>query len=443
VRVAQQRVVEAASLAEEALRLDPGDTYAWDVLGSSRFLLDDTDEALRAWNHIDKPTLDLVRIEGVHRTRYALISEMLPLSPGALLTANSYARARRRLELLPDRVSSRIDVRPDPDGFATVTAALAERTRWPAGIVGWSVTAGRALINRDVHEATPGWSGQGEVWDLQGRWWTNRPRVGLAFVAPRARWWPGVWHVDSFVETQTYALSGGPSPARERQRHAGLGVTDWLTSRLRYQVTMGADWWDQRKTVSIGGSLDRRMLGDRISVSGVVRNWSSLTATQGFRTAAANIALRTSDKPAVVMLVADAHVETASGAAPLALWPGAGDGRVREGLLRAHPLVHDGIIDGSVFGRLVGRGSVELQRWFEYPAVAPVGLALFADAARANHTLSPTGIAPTQVDAGIGIRLRAPGHDVTIRLDYAHGLRDGRDAITVGWSGSSSLPPKP
>jgi len=36
------------------------------------------------------------------------------------------------------------------------------------------------------------------------------------------------------------------------------------------------------------------------------------------------------------------------------------------------------------------------------------------------------------VDAGAGIRLSLPGVGV-LRLDLAHGLRDGRNALSIAW----------
>ena len=38
----------------------------------------------------------------------------------------------------------------------------------------------------------------------------------------------------------------------------------------------------------------------------------------------------------------------------------------------------------------------------------------------------------TQVDVGGGLRLSLPGTSV-LRVDLAHGLRDGRTALSVGW----------
>jgi hypothetical protein len=37
------------------------------------------------------------------------------------------------------------------------------------------------------------------------------------------------------------------------------------------------------------------------------------------------------------------------------------------------------------------------------------------------------------IDAGVGMRVRLPGRDDVLRVDYGHGLRDGANAISVGW----------
>jgi hypothetical protein len=128
-----------------------------------------------------------------------------------------------------------------------------------------------------------------------------------------------------------------------------------------------------------------------------------------------------------------ARVDTASLAAPLALWSGAGEGRARTGLLRAHPLLVDNVVAGPVFGRRVYSANLEAQRWFAGPTLVRYGLAAFIDAAAADHRVESAGGQSSQVDAGIGVRLRLPGREGTLRIDYARGLRDRADALTIGW----------
>jgi outer membrane translocation and assembly module TamA len=90
------------------------------------------------------------------------------------------------------------------------------------------------------------------------------------------------------------------------------------------------------------------------------------------------------------------------------------------------------VIAGGVFGRRLISSGIEYQRWtrpskwlLQY---APAG---FVDLARATRGIAST-ITDTQVDAGVGLRLSAPGAGV-LRIDVAHGLRDGRNALSVVW----------
>src|SRR5205085_6071869 len=86
VRFAQQRLPEAIALAERAVRLNPADRYAWDVLGSSLFIQNDARGALRAWAHAGKLKVDRLRIDGLTLTRYSLVAQALDLQPNTLLT---------------------------------------------------------------------------------------------------------------------------------------------------------------------------------------------------------------------------------------------------------------------------------------------------------------------------------------------------------------------
>ena len=83
-------------------------------------MLEDQVGALRAWNAIDQPTLNSVRVEGLHRTRYQTVTDTLSLPPNAILNADAFVRARHRLDELPDRAGARLALRPEDDGFASV-----------------------------------------------------------------------------------------------------------------------------------------------------------------------------------------------------------------------------------------------------------------------------------------------------------------------------------
>jgi hypothetical protein len=114
------------------------------------------------------------------------------------------------------------------------------------------------------------------------------------------------------------------------------------------------------------------------------------------------------------------------------LWPGAGLGHARSVLLRAHPLLEDGTIDSEIFGRRLGHGGLELERWL--PTHQPVRIALvaFADLARIGGGTTSNG-GSGQVDIGGGVRVALPGQSSVLRIDLARGLLDGSFALSLGW----------
>ncbi|MQA30574.1 MAG: hypothetical protein GEU82_12195 [Luteitalea sp.] len=432
VRFSQRRTSEAVAFAEQAVQLNPADAYAWDVLGSGRFVANDLHGALAAWNHVNKPQLDSVHIEGLRHTRYALVARALQLTPNALLTEKDYRFAERRLHQLPDRLSARIGYRPEPDGFATVDIVVVERPVRPTGLVQWAAAGAQTLIDRELTATVPGRTGQGEVWSASWRWWDDRPRGAFAFAAPRVGRLPGVWRVDGSWEAQTYSIDGRAT--RETRSRAGIGIADWITANLRYQLAVGLEAWNgSTRAASIGAALERRLFGDRVSVTGSSAHWTTLSGGSHVRRGAIGARFRSSEQATGFVAIGGAGLEHVSAAAPLALWPGAGDGRARGGLLRAHPLLEDNVVAGPVFGRRIHSLNIEGQRWFEGPALLRFGAAAFVDAAGASDRLPGAVGRARQVDAGVGLRVRLPGRDGTLRIDYARGLVDRADAVTVGW----------
>nr|MDQ3347496.1 hypothetical protein [Acidobacteriota bacterium] len=131
--------------------------------------------------------------------------------------------------------------------------------------------------------------------------------------------------------------------------------------------------------------------------------------------------------------VGRAGVDVAGGGAPLALWPGAGTGQGRPVLLRAHPLLRDGVVDDGVFGRRLLHGGLEWRRWTPLRGRAVrIAPALFIDGARAAGVL-PGADARAHLDAGAGVRIAVPGAGV-LRVDLARGIRDGSTALSIGWT---------
>jgi hypothetical protein len=170
-----------------------------------------------------------------------------------------------------------------------------------------------------------------------------------------------------------------------------------------------------------------------VSLAGRVSGWGAWTGRpfySGSLRLSARNRVTVGERP---LLRLDLTYEAASAHAPLALWPGAGTGLGRDLLLRAHPLVRDGIVDGRCFGREILRAGVEAEA--SAARLGPVRLspALFVDSARVLAPLPGISSRQTFVDLGAGLRVRVASRRSTLRADVATPWGSIRPRLSVGW----------
>jgi outer membrane translocation and assembly module TamA len=103
-------------------------------------------------------------------------------------------------------------------------------------------------------------------------------------------------------------------------------------------------------------------------------------------------------------------------------------------LLRAHPLLEEGVVSGPVFGRRLVHNTIEYQQPLRIVMSGALSVAAFADTAAAWHRLRNADRSPLHTDVGVGIRLALPGSSGTVRVDLARGLRDRRVVLSAGWT---------
>jgi hypothetical protein len=438
VRFLQSRWAETSAAAERAALLDPRDEQGWNLLATSRFLDDKSDAALEAWNQIGRPSVDLVRVDGARRTREPVIAALVDLPPRTVLTADRLGRAARRLHELPSAAHTRLRYRPIAGGLAEIEAVVVERPTVPRGVAAMVAAAARAWVSREIRLNVAAPLGSGELWTVAWRWWEARPRLAFAVAVPAASWLPGVTTIEGSWERQSYSTPSmaKPGPAaihREERRRAAVRVADWATSRVRWEAGAALDRWAQDGHFSVDGALDLRLAGDRASFGIDTAAWVPLGSGTRFTRGGVSSAWRSTrdhDRPSWSTV---AGFAATSAAAPFDLWPGAGTGRARTPLLRAHPLLDEGVASGPAFGRRLLHGTVEYQHPLPAAPAGALRLAAFADAARAWRRIGDGGAPVWHSDIGAGIRVALPGSGGTMRLDVARGLRDGRVALSAGW----------
>ena len=435
VRFLQSRWADASTFAARAAQLDPADRQGWDLLATSRFLNGDPGAALAAWNRIDRPSIDVVRIDGVRRTRHPVIAGIIRLSPRTVLTAAQYDRASRRLNELPSGDVSTLRYRPVSGGLAEIDAIVVERPMVPSGRALLAATAARSWLQRELRLDVASPTGSGELWTASWRWWANRPRLGFGVAVPSALGLPGVVTIEGFWERQTYETQGtiGSGVEKAERRRAALSVGDWSTSHLHWLAGAALDRWADDSHLALDTGVDVRLAADRLAVGVELAAWTPIGSGDHFARGSAAFSWRSTREPRTSSWLLRAGLVGTSRHAPFDLWPGAGTGDARVPLLRAHPLVKDGIVSGPVFGRRLAHGTVEYQRPLLTTVGGSVAWAAFADVGTAWSRMNVEARGPIHTDVGAGIRLALRGKGGALRIDVARGIRDRQVVLSTGW----------
>ena len=421
VRLLQKRWPEVTDLASTAVAEDGQDTYAWKLLATGRFVQDDRLGALDAWNRVGEPRLDLLRVDGLARTRQRVVERLLSLDTGTVLTASSFARAGRRLAELPAASSTRLEYIPVPAGLAELRGVVVERPLMPADRMAWAALGLSAAAMRELRFTTGSFTGGGEQVSASWRFWPQRSRVAAALRAPAP--WGGLWGIEASREEQGFTSGSVPSA---RRAGAQLTVSDWASGRLRWNLAAGLDRWEGISTFGrLGGGVRFLALDDRLDTRVAAGAW---TTDAAFATIHASLHARSSVRQRGVVWLAAGTVERATNTTPLDLWSAGDTGHARATLLRAHPVLDGGRLRVDRLGRSLVHASFEAQRWWRAAGPLSVAAAVFADAARTSRLLD--GLAHNGIDAGFGARVAVAGMPGIVRVDLARGLRDGATALS-------------
>jgi hypothetical protein len=422
VRVLQKRWPEAADLAEAATQADQADEYAWKVLATSRYVQSDRVGALSAWNHVGEPRVDLVRFDGLTRTRHRAVEQLVGAVPGSLLSSDDFIRARRRLAALPSASRTRLDFVPVGTGLAELRGVVAERSTLPAGRLSLAALAVSSAATREVRVKTGSLTGGGESVELAWRFWPHRPRVAAKIESPAP--WGGVWSAQAYSERQPFNT---PGIARAEQTGGRLAFSDWAAARWRWTLSAGIDEWaDIGAHAAATAALQFVSADGRLEAGAETSVWR---AGSGFGRLRSTARARSSASMQGLVLMASAGFEADSSSTPLNLWAAGDTGHVRNALLRAHPVLDDGRLRVERLGRLLVHGSVEAQRWWRVGGPARIAAAAFSDVARTSRRFS--GRDRADLDVGVGARLTVAGIPGIFRADLGKGLRDGSTEISL------------
>jgi hypothetical protein len=435
IRFLRGHMTAAESLAARAVRLAPADAYACQLLATILFVNGKKAAALAAWNRVHEPRIDLTRIDGLDRTRYDVVANLVALPPGSMLTDAALRRSRRRLDALPTPTSTAVTYEPLPGGVARVDVDVLERRAWTFDRANMGVAAVHALVDREAKLELASPTGAGELWTARWRWWHERPALEARAELPRGA---EIWRLQALWERQAFLVAGASRVHLERRR-AELACSRWATADLRWEIGTALERWTGRgHDAAIEVGVERRALHDRLALCGTATQTWSLDGNPSYPTASFGADWRSSAirERRMARVLGRVGLAAAGSHAPWLLWPGARS----DILLRAHPVLDDdGTLRGPALARRVAHGGVEAQIWPWEAGPVRLGIATFVDVAKPWSSLA--GGTSVHADAGVGLRFGLAGRSEVLRLDLARGARDGATALNLALQVDRSFVP--
>lgn len=381
---------------------------AWRITATAHYLDGDEASAVRAWNHLGEPPVDLVRIDGLRHTRYHAARRRIGVDDGEVLRPHDLMLARRRLASLPSIGDSRVSIQPLGDGDVELRAAVVERSRWPGGWESGAALGTALFLSEADVEVGPLFSG-GDRWIARAAWHPARDLavVEAAMPAPPM---PGIVTVGLDWRSEVHAAL----PDRQERLRGELALSEWVVPSVRVEGSAGVESWsDGPRRFSLGGQIHWVPWGDRLRVDVGGARWTGDGSDFGRAQGSARVRLPLADHREARLRVG---WSTVSESAPPLLRPGAGIGPFRDVLLRAHSVESEGSLGGPTLAPRLGHAGLELR---EYRRIGPVrvGGMVFADAVTVpgfEGALRSRGF----VDVGLGAVLDMTGQEAQITLGH-------------------------
>ncbi len=435
VRFRQGRHADAIPLVTRYLAIVPDDALGWQILATSRYLTGDEDGALSAWNHVGRPTVDLLRIDGTREIRFRQIADAMSVPHATVLTPSRLALARRRVSEIPALRSSSVSYQPVVGGVVEVRAAVVER---PMVGPAWRLAAAgliRALARSEVGVEVASPTGGGELWSALYRWETARPRVAFRSDIPVGFPFPGVIGMEGAWERVRFAIdTANDRVVEDSRRSAAVEFGGWISPGVRPSAGVRVERWSgSRDFLVVSAGTTVRGWGDRFRLTVVGEQAAALSAPSSYTRGGLRATWASSPGLGRAAWSTRLGVDGVSSRAPLGTWPVTGSNLSWAIPLRAEP----GSRDGALAGRRAGRGILHAGLAGDHPIhrVGPFILAvgLFLDGARVISAADGLGNDRFYLDGGGGLRVGIAEGDLgVLRIDWGRGLLDRRSALTVG-----------
>jgi predicted double-glycine peptidase len=408
--------ITAGRMARLALRHDPMDPSANELLATVYFLQDNVEAALKYWNRVDAPQIRDIVVEPSRQWDTTRIERTLPLSRASVLRLSDYTLAQKRLEATGDFSRFTFELKPTEGQDFDLTLHTADRGgfHW----LSWL----RGLPYETVAPQFTNVGGRGINVESMARWDSNKRRAFLSMSVPSRNdlryhvgldfrdenWdWNGsrfrLWREElqasvSRVATDKLSWSSGGVVSRRN--------TGWS---LKYDGGLGYDIWtvpEKRLTVKseLRGDVGKILSADRRFAHvepGLSIHWLPQTRGNDYETTIRVRAGRVFGDPTFDELFSVGLDRDSD------LW------------MRAHPAVHDGLKGAGLIGRRYFLWNSEIAKTVWRAPFTEVKLAPFVDVAR---------VGDWYLDTGAEVRVSVASI-VTVSLSVGRDMKAGRTVL--------------
>jgi len=168
---------------QKALRLDPGDSYIPEFLGTIYLLEGNLEAALKYWNKIQKPKLAAVELFPTAKTKKALLDRAVTFAPPGALEREHLLKTKALLENLDVFPRLHAELSPEREEGYKATLKLTERNGWGVSALDGTLSLLCGVPYDTLYPAWYGFGGRAVNFDSLLRWdpEKRRARASLEF----------------------------------------------------------------------------------------------------------------------------------------------------------------------------------------------------------------------------------------------------------------------
>jgi tetratricopeptide (TPR) repeat protein len=447
----------ASAWMRRALRIDAGDGYANDFLGTIYFLEGNLEAALKYWNRVGKPYIGTVQPDHPVRIRPALLDRALAFSPASEMRLADLETSLVRLEGLEIFPAPRVQLAAKPEGKFDAILNLQERNGWGSNVWEALISTFSGVAYQTIYPEYDNIRGLGLNVASLLRWDAQKRRAVLAVSAPlhnnpKWRYYVGIdlrnenWDIrNSFV---------GPAPLlgalNLRREAGGARIYSFNSGRWGWSAGVEFSHRDYRSVVT-GSALTPQLLLSGFQLKQISQIHYTLVHIPEHRltmnTEASLQVARIWSQPAHAFVKLQGAIDTnwlpqaqgddyfvqsriragsTSGQFPFDELYILGMERDNDLWMRAHVGTRDGRKGSAPLGRRYFLANHEVDKNVYGNGLLTVKLSPFLDTGKITDSSGTLGARTWLWDTGVQAKVRVLG--VGVRFVYGKDLRTGNNA---------------